>query len=144
MDATLKLFIMKQGNSKIPIDPIFSWQKLWKYFPKHMKTECLTQFYIYHTLVKNSVTLVLFFWALLQAATICNLSKNDNFWGASKTSFKELKKIFDPSIHRSWCEGLEDLYVPSSMYFQKNAIFSYCSVQFLKRSLTYYIKILTS
>ena len=56
---------------------------LWNYFPMHIKAEGITQFYIFHVFVENSVNSELcFFWALLKPAKIWNLSKNAHVWAA--------------------------------------------------------------
>ena len=80
----------------------------------HIKPEGMTQFDIFHTFVDNSVNSeLLFFWALLKAAKIWNLSKNGYFWTASSS---ELKKCFDPSLERSWYEifGIIEAHGPKN------------------------------
>jgi hypothetical protein len=69
----------------------------------HIKAKSMTQFDIFYTLVANSVNSELyFFWALLKAAKIWNLSKN--VWAALQPSSSNLKNNFEHSLERSWCE----------------------------------------
>ena len=69
----------------------------------HMKPGGMTQFDIFHVFVENSVNSELcFFWALIKQAKIWNLSKN--VWAAYKAISSQLKRIFDPSLKKSWYE----------------------------------------
>ena len=114
MVATLKLFNMKQGDSKISIALLRPHIFLKKYFHMLIKLSTWLNLKFFILLWKIYFSfLKAIFWSLLQAATICNLPRNENLWGASKTSFKELKKILHPLIDSSWCVGLEDLYHPA-------------------------------
>ena len=83
----------------------------------HIKAEGMTQFDIFHVFVENSVNSEFcFFWALLKPVKIWNSSKNTHVWAAKKTSSSELKKMFDPSLERSWYElfGIIKAYGPKN------------------------------